>query len=349
MTRLWAPALWIPVPWTPVLRTLVVGIMFFAVTPASGHHSDAGYDQQTVMVLQGTVTRYLWRNPHITTFIEAQDENGELVEWGIETGSTPIMSRSGWTRDLLLPGDVISVRAHPDRNPLHKLAMMISIETADGRVWIQDESDYEGGASATSIAGVWKGRGSTIGPFREQLNNMPLTEAGAAARAGYDYRIHSPIAQCIPPPTPGVLMATVVYLTEIDIQEDRVVIRNEFFDNVRTVYTDGRGHPETGERTNQGHSIGRWEDGDLVVDTTLFADHPSTSGDGVPSGAHKHAIERFALGDDGSTLEIEVLIEDPEYLAEPFSGNIMWNYTPELQLYRYNCDPELSGSGQFSQ
>ncbi len=344
MTRLWAPALG-----APVLSALIVGMTFLAATPASAHHSDAGYDQQAVVTFQGTVTRFLWRNPHITTFIETEDESGQLVEWGIETGSTPIMSRSGWTQDLLRSGDVISVRAHPERNPARKLAMMISIETADGRVWIQDESDYEGSASASSIAGVWKGRTSTLLPFKERLNDMPLTAAGAAARASYDYRIQSPIARCIPPPTPGVLTATAVYLTEIDIEEDRVVIRNEFFDNVRTVYTDGRGHPEAGERTNQGHSIGRWEDGDLVVDTTLFADHPSTSGDGVPSGAQKHAIERFALSDNGTRVVIDVFIEDPEFLAEPFTGSLEWNYTPELQLYRYNCDPALSGSGQFSQ
>ena len=327
----------------------VAGATFVVALPAFGHHSDAGYNQDNVVDLQGTVTRFLWRNPHITTFIAVEDANGEVAEWGIETGSTPIMSRSGWTRDLLQPGDVISVRAHPERNPARKHAMMISIETSDGRVWIQDESDYEGDASASSIAGVWKGRTSTLLPFKEQLDETPLTEAGAAAKASYDYRIHSPIAQCIPPPTPGVLMATAVYLTDIDIQEDRVVIRNEFFDNERTIYTDGRGHPEIGERTNQGHSIGAWEGSTLVVDTTLFEDHPSTSGDGVPGGAQKHVTERFALSEDGTRLVIDVVVEDPEFLAEPFNSSLQWNYTPELQLYRYNCDPELSSSGQFAQ
>jgi hypothetical protein len=104
-----------------------------------------------------------------------------------------------------------------------------------------------------------------------------------------------------------------------------------------------------GERTNQGHSIGRWEGDELVVDTTLFADHPSTSGDGVPGGAQKHVIERFAVNEDGRRLDIDVWIEDPQYLAEPFNDSLQWDYTPELQLYRYDCDPALSGSGQFAQ
>ncbi len=321
-------------------------VVAYAV-PVSAHHSDAGYNQELVVALQGTVTQFRWRNPHVTAFIEVEDDDGEVSEWEIETGSTPIMSRSGWTRELLSPGDVISVRAHPDRNRARNLAMMISIETADGRVWIQDESDSEGNEAATTIEGVWRGRTSTIGPFRERLNSLSLTEAGETARANYDFRTQSPIAQCIPPPTPGVLTATAVYLTDIDIQEDRVVIRNEFFDNERTIYTDGRGHPDGGERTNQGHSIGRFEGTTLVVDTTHFANHPSTSGDGVPSGAQKHTIERFALSEDRTRLVIDVRIEDPEFLTELFSGTLEWTYTPDLQLYRYNCIPELSGSGQF--
>ena len=215
---------------SPFVSVFVVGVIFFLVTPASAHHSDAGYDQQALVTFQGTVTRFLWRNPHITTYVKTEDQNGELVEWAVETGSTPIMSRSGWTRDMLNPGDVITVRAHPERNPQQKRAMMISIETADGHIWIQDESDYESTASATSIAGIWKGRGSTIGPFREQLDSMPLTDKGAAAQASYDYLIHSPIAQCVPPPTPGVLTASVVSISQLASMGDLISASKEKID-----------------------------------------------------------------------------------------------------------------------
>ncbi|MFL2545991.1 MAG: DUF6152 family protein [Candidatus Rariloculaceae bacterium] len=328
------------------MRTLWILLAGMTIVPGTSllaHHSDAGYDQDTVRTFEGTVTRFVWRNPHITIYINVEDDNGDLAEWGLEIGSTPIMSRSGWTRDMLRPGDVISARAHPDRRQHSAHAMLITMETSDGQIWFQDESDYDGTEIAESIEGVWKGRTSTLGPFRQNLANAALTPAAEEARANYNYRVDSPIAQCIPPPTPGVLLATAVYLTEIDIQEGRVVIRNEFFDNERTIYTDGRVHPENGERTNQGHSIGTWEGDVLVVDTTLFSYHPSTSGEGVPGGDQKHVIERFQLAESGRRLEIDVWIEDPEFLAEPFSSSLQWDYTPALQLYRYNCDPELSG------
>jgi hypothetical protein len=129
------------IPLTFISIASIVSILF---TPVFAHHSDAGYDEKNILSIQGVVVRYVWRNPHVTTYVKVEQENGETVEWAIETGSTPIMSRSGWTTDMLKPGDVISVRAHPDRNPDRKFAMMISTETADGKLWIQDESDYVG-------------------------------------------------------------------------------------------------------------------------------------------------------------------------------------------------------------
>jgi hypothetical protein len=333
------------IPLTFISIASIVSILF---TPVFAHHSDAGYDEKNILSIQGVVVRYVWRNPHVTTYVKVEQENGETVEWAIETGSTPIMSRSGWTTDMLKPGDVISVRAHPDRNPDRKFAMMISTETADGKLWIQDESDYVGSDFTTSLTGIWKGRTSTLGPFMEQLIKTPLTDAGAQAKASYNYVTDSPIAQCISPPTPRILTATAVYLTDIEILDDRVNIKNEFFDNERIVYTDGRGHPENGKRTVQGHSIGHWEDETLVVDTRLFADNRAPYSDGVPSGALKHTIERFSLIDEGKRLEIEVFLEDPEYFTESFSATLQWDFTPKLKMYRYNCDPELSASGQFS-
>ena len=314
---------------------------FILAASAVAHHSDAGYDQTRIIGFEGTVTRYAWGNPHTTVYIETPDENGELVEWGVETGSTPIMSRSGWSRDSFMPGDVVSVRAHPDRR--HRShAMMISIEKADGSVWIQDESDTVATASAASLDGIWKGIGSTTGPFSRALDAMPLTSAGEAARASYNFQEESPIRDCRPPPPPGSTVGSSVYLNQFDIEDDRVIIRSEFFDAERTVYLDGRAHPENGERTNLGHSVGRWEGDTLVVDTVLFAEHRSSNGTGVPSGPNKHVVERFSLSEDGTRMIVEVELDDPDYLEGTFTGSKELLYAPQLELFRYNCDPELS-------
>jgi hypothetical protein len=78
----------------------------------------------------------------------------------------------------------------------------------------------------------------------------------------------------------------------------------------------------------------------LVVDTTLFSDFGSGHGEGVPSGSQKHAVERYFLSEDGTRAVVDIFVEDPEYLAESFTGRTEMVYVPHLQLYRYDCVEE---------
>ena len=312
----------------------------FAV-PVLGHHSEAGFDTNAVVAFEATVVRYNWRNPHVYIDVETVDANGQTVAWEVETGATPIMRRSGWTPNSLAAGDVITVRGHPERSTGRNYMVLLSLEELDGTVLAQTSGNPTEVASTSDMAGVWKGRGPTLRPFRRAFNQVPLTEKGAQAKAEYNFYEDAPAAQCVGPASPGII-STGLYLSEIELNEDTVVIRNEFFDADRTVYLDGRGHPESGERTTQGHSIGWWEGNVLVVDTINFADHRIGNGVGVPSGAEKHVIERFQLSEDGTRMLIDVVLEDPEYLAAPFTGSLEWNYTPEFELFRYECDPAVS-------
>ncbi len=305
-------------------------------SPVSGHHSDAGYDRETVVAFEAQVSRYVFRNPHVTISVETEGRRGEKVEWEIETGSTPIMQRSGWSQDLLRPGDLVTVRAHPERTGRLR-AILSTLETADGRLWSQIETEAETTVGASSLAGVWKGVASTS--VRRQFSQVELTPVAQVARANYDELTDDPNARCIPDPTPFRISSS-NYLSGIQILDDQVILRNEFLDVTRTVYMDGRGHPENGDRTTQGHSVGRWENDVLVVDTTLFADFGSGNGAGVPSGSQKHAVERYALSEDGTRALVDIFVEDPEFLAEPFRGRTEMVYVPHLQLYRYDCISE---------
>ena len=167
-----------------------------------------------------------------------------------------------------------------------------------------------------------------------------LTARGRAAQAEYDVTRDSPAGKCIAYPTPTFL--GVPYLNEITLGDDRVTIRGELFGSERIIYTDGRGHPENGEHTNQGHSIGQWEGDVLVVDTRLLAEHRSALIDGAPMGTSRHVVERFALSEDGRRLLIDFVVEDPDYLEEPFAGEMEWDFAPQLEFINIDCDPEIS-------
>ncbi|MGE4658112.1 MAG: DUF6152 family protein [Gammaproteobacteria bacterium] len=315
--------------------------VLLTVLPVSAHHSEAGFDTGKVVAFEGTVIEYSWRNPHVYIDVESIDRVGSRVVWEIETGATPIMRRSGWTPDSLAVGDVISVRAHPERGTGRNYALLLSLEKVNGSTLAQTSGDPEVVARTTDIFGVWKGYGPTLRPFRQAFNQTPLTTKGAKAKAEYDFYEDAPAAGCVAPSSPHII-STGLFVTEIELGDGQVVFHNEFFDADRIIYMDGRGHPADQERSTQGHSIGWWEGKILVVDTTHFTDHRIGNGTGVPSGSQKHLIEKFRLSEDGTRLLVEVILEDPEYLLGPFIGMLEWSYTPEFELFRYDCDPEVS-------
>jgi len=141
-----------------------------------------------------------------------------------------------------------------------------------------------------------------------------------------------------------MLVSTNIFPIEIEFDEaaHTVMIRTELYDERRTVYMDGRGHPESGERFVTGHSIGHWEDDVLVVDTRLFADHRSPYQIGVPSGAQKHVVEKYRLNEDRSRLIVEFMLEDAEYLAAPLTHTRELLYSPDLEISEFSCDPETT-------
>ena len=101
----------------------------------AAHHSASIFDTRSVVAFEGTVTRFTWTNPHVYIHVATRDEAGETIEWEIETDATPILTRSGWTAESLVPGDRVSVRANPDRNIERRHALLVSIAKQDGAVF----------------------------------------------------------------------------------------------------------------------------------------------------------------------------------------------------------------------
>jgi hypothetical protein len=322
----------------------ICGIAAWAASfAASAHHSEAGFDVGSVITFEGAVTRVDWRNPHVYVGVAtASGSTGETSEWEIETGAVPLLVRSGWTRDSLQPGDRVAVRGHPAREPGRRYALLLSLEKADGTVLRQQSVDAPSTAVAHDLSGIWKGNLASLEFLGQGFESMPLTAKGEAARAAFDANRDHPAARCVAYPTPAIILASGLFLTRFELGQDVVHIGNEWFDAERVVYMDGREHPENGERTNQGHSIGRWEGESLVIDTRLFADHRSPYQTGVPSGGEKHVVERYTLAEDGSHLIVEFTLEDPEYLAEAYAGRVEWSYRPDLEFHEFDCDAESS-------
>ena len=97
---------------------LVVGVVWVTSVPAIAHHASAPfYDSEQSVEAVGTVTRFVFRNPHSFLYVDAEGEGGEVVQWEIEMGASVMMSRRGWTPDTIQAGDQIRVVGQPSRAP----------------------------------------------------------------------------------------------------------------------------------------------------------------------------------------------------------------------------------------
>ncbi len=334
------------------LIIMASGILMAAL-PALGHHSDAALDMNSVFTFEGVVTEYTIRNPHAYFTAETINDAGETVEWSVQMASALTIGRRGWTRTTLSVGDRVRVGVRPSRDG-RPYGLLVSVER-DGRPVVTPPNAARArgqtGATTSSLEGVWIVDRSSLGPDypggldQLMIRELSLTETGRIAEAEYSQNdADNPELACMTKPTPGGIVYTDLYPMEIDIIEGQevVMIRSQYFDQERTVYMDGRGHPDISQRTHEGHSIGRWEGEVLVVDTTNFADNRSPYQNGIPSGAQKHVVERYRLHEDGSRLTVEFTLEDPEYIAEPMTHSRELLYSPNLEMTPFDCDLEAT-------
>jgi hypothetical protein len=93
----------------------VVGLLTVSV-PLFAHHGNASYDATKTLTVKGTVTDYVWANPHVFVKLDGKDESGITVHWIIE-GQNPVsMMAIGWTKNTFKPGDEVEIDAMPAKN-----------------------------------------------------------------------------------------------------------------------------------------------------------------------------------------------------------------------------------------
>ena len=73
--------------------------------PLLAHHGNAVYDDTRTITLKGTVTQWLWANPHCILHLDVTDNSGQVVSWIVETENPTSMFNIGWTKTSFKPGD----------------------------------------------------------------------------------------------------------------------------------------------------------------------------------------------------------------------------------------------------
>lgn len=123
---------------------------------------------------------------------------------------------------------------------------------------------------------------------------------------------------------------------------DHLLFEYEEWSLLRTVYLDGRNHPEYQSPSLLGHAVGRVENGVLIIETArVTADRVS---DGTQAGHSDQltGVERYTVHDNPRRLELRLTLEDPVTFNEPYVVTKTWLFTPDVELLQDSCG-ELPG------
>lgn len=152
--------------------------------------------------------------------------------------------------------------------------------------------------------------------------------------------LDSTIANCKPWGVPLLTANIIPY--KIVQMPDLVIILNEQDTVFRQIFLDGREPVEDPLPRWMGYSTGRWDDDELVVDTTGIIEDSWLDAIGHPHSDSLHVIERFRRRDAGH-LEIETTIDDPDAYAQSITYTVTATVMPDDDLLEYFCtDNELS-------
>jgi len=117
------------------VTSLILAVCFLLVCfPLFAHHgTGVAYQPDKLITVKGTVTEWIWANPHCGLLFDVTDDQGNLAHWGAELGNPHLLSSAGLGRDTLKPGDKITVTGHPSKSGAARLEF-ISVVLSDGRV-----------------------------------------------------------------------------------------------------------------------------------------------------------------------------------------------------------------------
>ena len=97
------------------LVVIVVAGLLTSV-PLAAHHGGAAYDVGKPLTLKGTVSQWVYSNPHCLLTLEVKKDDGSVVAWIAETQAPSIMYPAGYRRDSFKPGDQVTVVVDPAKN-----------------------------------------------------------------------------------------------------------------------------------------------------------------------------------------------------------------------------------------
>ena len=337
------------------LMSVLLGLLVLSSHSQAHHQTSGQYSDETVDV-EGEVVRVIWGNPHPRLTLKVRTESGEEELLHFETGGLGDPTRSGISRGAIRVGDSVRVAGRaPLRGTRYDFSNVLlpngkelvfrgaeprwssdaQVSTNNPLALAVDEAKVEvSRANARGLFRVWVRSGG--GAYWNQ--DLPLTEAARASLAVFDFESEYPIMKCVPP---GMPRATITnpWPMEFVERENNIVQRMEEFDIERTIHMNPGARNNSPTPTPLGFSVGRWEDGSLVVVTT-DVNWPYFDDTGIPLTEEVEILERFTLSSNETDLDYQITVTDPDVFTRPVIGATRWTWVPGLELRPYECIPD---------
>ena len=118
----------------------LLGVVFgllMVPDPLSAHHGKGAFDMENLTIVKGTVTKFEFINPHAIIYIDVVGDKGNVDHWIAESSSNNHLSRGGYDKNSIKPGDQVIVTGHRARNGAHGLELQCkecSVEDSQGKV-----------------------------------------------------------------------------------------------------------------------------------------------------------------------------------------------------------------------
>jgi hypothetical protein len=343
------------------MKQVLVALFTMALPlTAAAHHSFLSrFDRTTLAEIEGEITELLWRNPHTYLTIRSEGPNGEATDWEIETSSLSVMRRLG-IEGAMKTGDRIRIAGYPpvgDRHEMYARHVLLPSGTellmdtglkprwtgptaGQGSLLAINEGD--GSRPELGIFRTWSFIRTSRRLFPEAVDpafdvqSYPMTDAARAALAAFDIERDRPTGDCAPKGMPTVMEQPYPVQFSESPGGD-ILLRIEEYDLQRIIYMDETQAPANPEPSLLGLSLGHWDGRTLSVTTTRIS-WPYFSQVGIPQSSLVELIERFTPTADGSRLDYELTVTDPETFTRPVTTGMYWIWVPSIELLPFDCN-----------
>jgi len=109
---------------------IAAGVLLLPV-PLIAHHGAAALDTGKEVTFKGTVTGWIWSNPHCFLQFDAKDDTGTVRNWAVETQNPTAMTQRGWSRTSFKAGDTVTVTLEPVKNG-QPIGRILTVVLANG-------------------------------------------------------------------------------------------------------------------------------------------------------------------------------------------------------------------------